>query len=124
MKSHVGMGHDECPICGAKHNEVVLLDKSLRNTLNPTQTIGISECPECVAKINDDYVALVAIDESRSTAPYKPATAHRTGNVVWIKRIAWSTIFNTPAPKTKFGYCGDDVIALLSADLQPEETVQ
>lgn len=69
-KSHVGMGHDECPICGAKHNEAVLLNTHLRNTLNPTQTIGISECPECATKINDDYVALVAIDESRSTAPY------------------------------------------------------
>lgn len=115
MKSYVGMGHDECPICGAKHSEVVLIDKRVRNTLDHDQTVGISECPECVGKIDNGYVALVAIDESKSKHPYTPTSAYRTGNIVWIKRDSWGVVFNVPAPSTKFAYCGEDVVGKILA---------
>lgn len=118
MKSYVGMGHDECPICGAKHNEAVLFDRRLRNTLEHKQVIGISECSECTAKINDGFVALVAIDESKSKHPYTPASAYRTGDVVWIKRDSWNLVFNILAPDTKFAYCGEDVVETLSAMME------
>lgn len=113
MKSYVGMGHDSCPICGVEHNEVVLINKRLRDTLERRQVVGISICPECTAKINDDYVALVSIDESKSNAPYTPMSAYRTGNVLWIKRDAWGKVFSEPAPRA-FGYCDDDVIEMLA----------
>lgn len=115
MKSYVGMGHDECPICGAKHNEVLLIDKFMRNTLYRDQATGISECPECTGKIDNGYVALVAIDESKSKHPYTPTSAYRTGNVVWIKRDSWGVVFKVPAPRTKFAYCGEDLVETLSA---------
>lgn len=32
-RSYVGMGYALCPVCGTKHDEVVLLDKRLRDSL-------------------------------------------------------------------------------------------
>ena len=86
-KSHVGLGYKSCPICGVEHSEVVLLDTRMRDTLSHRQLIDIALCPEHAAKV-EEYAALVAIDMTKSTQPYKPATVWRTGEYVHIRRTA------------------------------------
>ena len=110
-KSHVGLGCTSCPICGAEHSEVVLLNKRLRSSLPRRQVIDIALCPEHAAKV-EEYAALVGIDTAKSTQPYKPATVWRTGEYVHIRRDAWPRIFNVPAPET-FAYCDNETIEKL-----------
>ena len=77
-KSYVGMGHKLCPICGTKHDEVVLLDKRLRETLTRDMMMGYELCPEHAA-MSDEYVALVEVtcDPNRyEDAEFTGRTAH------------------------------------------------
>ena len=57
-KSHVGMGHKLCPVCGTKHDEVVLLDRRLRKSLDRDVCMGFELCPEH-AKMSGEYLSIV-----------------------------------------------------------------
>lgn len=92
MKSHVGMGYEVCPICLTKHDETVLLDKRLRNTLERDNFTGFSLCPPC-KELSEEYVAIVIItDDENSKVTLQ--TANRTGEIIHIKRVACRKIFN------------------------------
>lgn len=45
-KSYVGSGFSLCPVCGIKHDEVVLLDKRLSNSLERENFMGWAMCQE------------------------------------------------------------------------------
>ena len=92
MKSHVGMGYDVCPICGTKHNETVLLDKRLKQTLERDNFTGFSLCPPC-EELKEEYVAIVIItNDEKSKVTLQ--TANRTGEIIRIKHEAFKNIFN------------------------------
>jgi len=94
-KSHVGLGHEVCPVCGKEHTESVLLDKLLRNTLTRHKFTGWSMCPECKTLQGGGYIALVEV--SNATTPTLE-NADRTGIIAHVKASVWEQLFNTPVP--------------------------
>jgi hypothetical protein len=63
---------------------------------------GIS--PEVQEKLDEGYIALVEVDESKSkfesNGTLKQENAFRTGNMSFIKREAFAQLFDCPAPET------------------------
>jgi hypothetical protein len=100
-KSHVGMGFDLCPVCGAKHNEVVLLDRRLQDSLQRENFMGFSLCPEHAA-MEAEYLALVEIKSGgkSSESRLKPEDVHnqRTGKVAHIRRTEVSHVLAVNIP--------------------------
>jgi hypothetical protein len=85
-KSHVGMGHYMCPYCGTKHSEVVLVNKSLKDTLERENMLGYELCDEhkLLAK---DYILLIGT----TADPNTDKTALLTGENIALKRGEFST---------------------------------
>lgn len=94
-KSHVGLGHQVCPICGDKHDEVVLLDKRLRNTLTRDMTIGVSLCPKHES-MSKEYVALVGVSNTGTSRKLNPEDAIRTGEVAHLRWEVADRMFSVP----------------------------
>ncbi len=57
-KSYVAMGYKTCPVCHIKHDEVVLLDRRMKNSLENNVFMGYELCPEH-AKLSVDYLTVV-----------------------------------------------------------------
>lgn len=76
-KSHVGMGYKMCPCCHERHDEVVLLDKRLRNRLERDNFMGWALCPKHDA-MKDEYVALVEVtgNPNQGSARFTGGVAH------------------------------------------------
>lgn len=113
-KSHVGMGYKVCPVCHTKHDEVVLLDKRLRNTLERDNMMGYALCPEHEA-MSGEYLALVEM-----TGSYKDRTAAFTGNVAHVRRTVAAQIFGEAYAPHKWVAVEVGVIAKLQAMQQGE----
>lgn len=100
MKSHVAMEQHQCPICLVRFDTGnILLDRRLRASLEDHQLTGHSPCPDCQAKLNDGYIALVETAgpaTSRTVSMMVP----RSGNLAWVRRTAFPQIFDQPAPET------------------------
>lgn len=96
QKSHVGMGHSLCPICCKEHDEVVLVDTRLRQTLTKDMITGWAMCPEHKRLKDEGYVALVEV--SNTNAPTLE-NAVRTGNLAHVRAEAWPHLFNVPVPE-------------------------
>lgn len=114
-KSHVGMGFHVCPICTVEHDEVVLLDKRLRKSLEHKNFVGWKACSNCEQKKNEGYIALVGIDPTQSKAPYLPDTVYRTGAVAHLKKHVFKDLFNAPIPDNDEHMCfvDNEVIEML-----------
>ena len=93
-KSHVGMGHYECPVCHVEHDEVVLLDKRMRKTLLRNMMMGYALCPQH-AKMRDEYVALVEMSGDPNDAG---SGATFTGYTVHVRRTVAKRLFNVAIP--------------------------
>ena len=93
-KSHVGMGQMVCPICMHESDNVVLLDKRLKNTLKPIQFAGWKPCKEHQEQLDDDFVALI---ETTTNAPKELTDKGRTGKYAMIKSHAFESIFSQKA---------------------------
>jgi hypothetical protein len=122
-KSHVGMGYSVCPICGKKHDEVVLLDKRLKASLEREQCVGISLCPEHEA-MSKEFLALVEVRNGGVGAGrhLKPQDADMTGQVAHVKRDVVSQIFNVTIPADMpMIYVEEGVIAALKAKTEGGE---
>lgn len=105
QKSHVGMLHAVCPICGNKDEaqSAILLDRRLQNTLEQDNyAMAEQPCGDCSGKLADGYVAMVEVDESKSTIRKGDKTqqsdVHRTGFIAWMRSEAFSKNFNVPLP--------------------------
>ncbi len=79
------------------------------------------------AKLHDDnFVALIAIDETQSTHEkgkpnsYHPNDVYRTGPIAHLKRDKFNEVFNVKAPDSLVVFCEEAVITLLS-DLQTKK---
>ena len=95
-KSYVGMGHSVCPICGAKHSEVVLLNMRLKSTFtNESVPIELKLCPEHQKMKEDGYIALIEV----TNKPTSFQDADRTGQIAHVRASAWDSIFfDAPIP--------------------------
>jgi hypothetical protein len=95
-KSHVGMGYDLCPVCTVKHNETVLLNKRLKDTLARENFTGWSMCAEHQKLKDEGYVALVVATNAEEGPTL--SNALRTGALMHIRESAWPNITSAPVP--------------------------
>ena len=93
MKSHVGLGHSYCPVCLGISDEVVLLDKRLKDTLEKDNFMGWKPCSVHEQQFNEGYIALI---ETTSNNPSQLNDKGRTGNFAMIRKEAFDQIFSIP----------------------------
>ncbi len=91
MKSHVGLGYYYCPVCLEITDEVVLLDKRLKNTLEKDNFMGWKPCSVHEQQFNEGYIALI---ETTSNNPSQLNDKERTDNFAMIRKEAFDQIFN------------------------------
>ena len=97
----VAMGEHVCPVCGIKHtyNTEILIDKRLRKIPENKRVTGYGLCEEHDKLYQDGYIALIVIDESKSTfknngdASFE--NAYRTGDIAHLKRDVFTDMFDT-----------------------------
>jgi len=114
-KSYVTMEQHVCGICGVTFDSgAILLDKRMREKFERHTVTGYGTCPDCQAKLDEGYVALVGCDESKSkllnNGRMNPEGAHRTGDLIHIRESVWENIFNTPVPEGGVCFCDAKVI--------------
>jgi hypothetical protein len=99
-KSHVSMEQHVCIVCGEQFDTgALLLDKRMRNSLESHTVTGMGLCPEHQKLHDDGFIALVECDESKSVVRNDKLdfkSAHRTGNVLHMKRDAAAQILSAP----------------------------
>lgn len=117
-KSHVAIGVDICPICYVEHNETVLLDRRLKDSLPPKVRTGWALCPKHEA-MKAEYVALVEVS---NTNPRTPDEAQPTGNYLHIRRHVAAEIFNVPLEGIPFAYMEVGVLDALSSKIDAPPT--
>lgn len=97
-KSYVTMEQKLCPICGTKHDtDALLLDTRMRDKFEMKTVSGYGLCKECQSKRDNEYIALVVCDETKSNIAgdtLKMENAYRTGEIFHIKKEAAKQIFN------------------------------
>ncbi len=93
-KSHVGMGHALCPVCGVKHDETVLLDTRLKPTLTDNMFTGWALCPAHEALRNEFLVLVECSNNPPEGATIGPEDAVRTGNIYHVRRSVANQLFN------------------------------
>lgn len=95
-KSHVGMEYKICPVTGKEFEVGILLDRRLKKSLERKNVTGFAYSPEVQAQFDKGYVALVEIDESKSTSKEgtaKMEDAYRTGRLCYLKDEVAKNIF-------------------------------
>lgn len=120
-KSHVGMGFQLCPICYEKHDEVVLLDRQLKDSLEHDNFMGFSLCPKH-EDMKTEYIALVECSNTHIGDNLKPEDARPTGIYAHIRREAAKFIFNVDLPATlDFVYCEVGVIGKIKERVHKDQ---
>lgn len=110
-KSYVGLGVNVCPICYEQHNETVLLDRRLQNSLPHKMRTGWALCPKHEA-MKEEYVALVEVSNPN---PRSPDDAVPTGNYAHVRRTVAAQLFNVPVGAFPFVYVEVGVLDKLQA---------
>lgn len=93
MKSHVGLGQSYCPVCLEITDEVVLLDKRLKNTLEQDNFMGWKPCSTHEQQFDGGYIALI---ETTTHNANQLNDKGRTGNYAMIRKNVFNQIFNIP----------------------------
>jgi len=120
-KSHVGMADKICPVSGKQWTIGLLFDKGLKNTLERNTITGYDICPEVQEQLDKGFVALVAVDESKSSfmpnGNLNPEGAYRTGKIVYVKKEKAKEIFNIEIVNFPFVYIDEEVVKLLESSI-------
>lgn len=99
-KSHVTLEQRVCQVCAKAYDTgALLLDRRLQPRFDRTTVTGFGLCADCEKLHQDGYIALVAIDASKSKVSgdrIQPEDAYRTGQVLHMKREAAKRCFNVP----------------------------
>ncbi len=124
-KSHVSMEQHICVVCGKEYDTgSILLDKRLGETLDRTTLTGWGMCPEHKKARADGFIAMIGIDEEKSTVSANgnitPEDAYRTGPVLHLKDTTWDKLMNVPPPKQGACFVDMDVIDMLSEIVNPK----
>lgn len=90
-----------CKVCAHTYDTGnLLLDQRLRNQFDMHTVTGWGLCPDHQKLFNDGYLAMVAIDESRSrkgaNGLVAPEGAHRLGAIAHVRQEVAEKIFNVP----------------------------
>lgn len=87
-KSYVSLEKKICSICGNKHEtNSLLLDMRLKDSFEHYTVTGYDHCDDCQAKIDDNYIAMVEVDNSPEEGSImKQENANRTGQIAWVKK--------------------------------------
>lgn len=102
-KSHVSLERKMCPVTGKLWDTGTLLfEKHLGKKLEKYTTTGYAFCPEVAEKIDNGYVALIAIDESKSKSrntiskgnKVSQEDAYRTGGLMYMRKELAESMFN------------------------------
>ena len=103
-KSYVSMETKQCLVCAKEFNVGILLDRRLSDSLEPKTLTGYGLCDEHNELFEDGYIALIGIDESKSTVETNgnilPHNAYRTGNVIHVKYSVLKGFFNITISKS------------------------
>ena len=103
-KSYVSMEAKQCLVCAKEFNVGILLDRSLHDSLESKTLTGYGLCDEHNELFEDEYIALIGIDESKSTVETNgnilPHNAYHTGNVIHVKYSVLAGFFNIPINKS------------------------
>ena len=99
MKSYVTLEQKVCPVSGKTFDsDSLLMDMKLRDSFEKNTITGWEICPEVQEQLNKGFIALVEIDEDKSTLSsngnYLPENVWRTGNICYLKQTACNKIFN------------------------------
>lgn len=134
-KSYVTMEQHVCPVCGKAHDTgAILMDtrlkynhktgrNELRETFDHYTVTGWSLCPEHKKLADEGYVAIVAVDETKTKGPITPENAWRTGSIAHVRRSVWDNIFNAPIDaKHEFVFTSEEAITKLQAMMPKEGT--
>lgn len=102
-KSHVSMEQHVCMVCAHPFDTgAILLDRRLRQSLEPKTVTQWGLCPEHEGLYKQDFIALVEIDpakvEHRNPGP---GDVYRTGRVMHIKERAFKQLMNVPSRNAK-----------------------
>lgn len=109
-KSHVGMEYKICPVCHEKHDEVVLLDGRLKDTLPLDMMMGYELCPKHAA-MSEEYVALIEVTKDPNQYPQSTQFTGATAHVRWE---AADNIFDCDmSRRNPFVFIGPGVITQL-----------
>ena len=100
-KSHVGMESRMCVVFGKQFDTgALLLDRRLKETLDHHHLVGWGFCPEAQEKLDEGFVALVAVDADKSDrdvdGTITPDGAYRLGPIAWVRTSVAKDMFNVP----------------------------
>jgi hypothetical protein len=104
-KSFTTMEQKQCLVTGKTYDtNAILLDKRLKERFDRHTVTGWGYAPEVEEKFADGFIALVVMDPSKSTVTTKkdgtdhiqPQDAHRTGDIVYLKREVAADMFGFP----------------------------
>lgn len=119
--SNVGIGYALCPICYKKHDETVLIARSLSRNIPRSSFTGFELCDEHKAT-KDEYLALVAVLNENIGANLKPQEAKPAGDFALLRRTVVPRIFDmTIPPSLSFVYCEPAVIEKLKEMLGKDQ---
>ena len=120
------MEQKKCQVCGRDFDSgTILLDRRLKERFEPHTLTGWGLCPEHQKLYDDGYIALVAVDESKSEKlPNGNITqegAYRTGEVVYLKHETFDRIFSGVPNEKRYPlmFCDSEVIAKLLKIQEP-----
>lgn len=110
-KSHVSMEQKVCFICGRTYDTgALLLDTRLQKTFERYTVTGHGQCKDCDEKINEGRIALIGVDEEKTTNPNNP---WRTGELVFLREEAFKKMFNVELPPKKIAFVDKEVVNML-----------
>lgn len=121
-KSFVTMVDKICIVTGKQfHANELMMDLRLKDSLEKHTLAGYGISPEVQEKIDDDYIALIGFDSSKSHPnPKQYSDFYRTGEIAYLKSNVFQDIFTVELPKEKFTFVEKEVISHLQT-LQHEE---
>ena len=125
-KSHVSMEQQVCIVCcETLDTGAILLDRRLRDSLEPHTTTGFGMCDQCAAKKAEDYVAIIAVDPAQSeyllNGNISSEGAYRTGKVVHMRSPAFRQILGQEPPEGMVIFAPDDLVNQLIEMTQQQE---
>jgi len=105
-KSHVTMEQKMCPVTGEIWDtQSLLFDKQLRKRFDMNTVTGYAFSPKVQEQIDKGFVALVEIDEKKSTAKdgkAKMENAWRTGRLCYLREEIAKNIFGEQIQEMNF----------------------
>lgn len=108
-KSHVSLERKMCYVCSNVFDtDAVLLDRRLRKSMDKYTVTGYGMCPDCTAKKEDGFIALIG------AVPDTGPDFERTGVVVHVRESAYKTLFkDVQVPEMGIVFVDDKVISFL-----------